>query len=98
MSFRLPKQQAEGHRPPEAGKGQPPVIPEQAHRNHGGGYVGAVQVAQHMAPDMLHAADIAHQGSVRSARSRLPKSRSGSFRSRSARRSRVVLTSPYTRP
>ena len=58
-----PKQQAEGHRhPPEAGKGQPPVIPEQAHRNHGGREVGAVQIAQHMAPDVLHAVDIAHQG------------------------------------
>ena len=56
-------QQAEGHRhPPQAGDGQPPVIYQQAHRDNGRGDVGAVQVSQHMGPDVLHAVHIAHEG------------------------------------
>ena len=57
------EQQAEGHRhPPQAGDSQPPVIYQQANRDNGRGDVGAVQVSQHMGPDVLHAVHIAHEG------------------------------------
>ena len=57
------EQQAEGHgHPPQAGDGQLPVIHQQAHRDERRGEVGAVQIAQHMGPDVLHAVDISHEG------------------------------------
>ena len=56
-------QQAKRRRhPPQAGDSQPPVIYQQANRDNGRGDVGAVQVSQHMGPDVLHAVHIAHEG------------------------------------
>ena len=56
------KEQREGHRhAPQAGDGQPPVVDKQADGDDSCGNVRAVEIAQHMAPDVLHAVDVAHE-------------------------------------
>ena len=56
------EQQAKCHwHSPQAGDGQTPVIHQQAHRNDRRGDVRAIQIPQHMRPDMFHAVHVAHQ-------------------------------------
>ena len=56
------KQQSEcGRHAPQTGKREPPVIDEQTCRDEDSGDIRAIQVAQHMAPHVLHAVHIAHQ-------------------------------------
>ena len=56
------KEQGEGHwHAPQAGDGQPPVVDKQADGDDSCGNVRAVEIAQHMAPDVLHAVDVAHE-------------------------------------
>ena len=56
------KEQREGHRhAPQAGAGQPPVGDKQTDGDDGRGDIRAVEVAQHVAPAVLHAVDVAHE-------------------------------------
>ena len=56
------EQQSKGHRhAPQAGNSQPPVVNEQADGDDRRGNVRAVQIPQHMAPDVLHAVDVPHE-------------------------------------
>lgn len=56
------EQQPKGNRDaPKAGDCQPPVVHEQADSDDRRGDVRAVQIPEHMGPDVLHAVDVAHQ-------------------------------------
>ena len=56
------EQQTEGHlHAPQAGNRQPPVVHEQADGDERRGDVRAVQIPQHMTPDVLHAVDVPHE-------------------------------------
>ena len=57
------EQQPKGHRhAPQAGNRQPPVVDKQADGDDRRRDVCAVQIPQHMAPDVLHAVDVPHEG------------------------------------
>ena len=57
------EQQAKRRRhPPQAGGRQPPVIYKQAYGRDPCGDVRAVQIPQHMRPDVLHAVHVPHKG------------------------------------
>ena len=56
------EQQAECYRyAPQTGEHQPPIVGQKANRDDRRGDIGAIQIAQHMRPDMFHAVHVAHQ-------------------------------------